>query len=153
MDPSRLEIEVTESVLIDDPGRAMDVLSRLRALGVIVSLDDFGTGYSSLSYLRSYPFDKIKIDRSFVAALGDSARANAVVRAMVALGHSLDLHVIAEGVETVKQLDILQSHGCNQVQGYLLGRPGPSETYADLVSAVPREGRPDFDGLPIVEAA
>ena len=156
LDPARLEIEVTESVLIDDPSRAMDVLSRLRTLGVVVSLDDFGTGYSSLSYLRSYPFDKIKIDRSFVAALGDSPRANSVVRAVVALGHSLDLHVIAEGVETQTQLDILQSHRCDQVQGFLLGRPGPRERYIDILSTrMPdrSHGLHDLSERPVAEAA
>ncbi len=125
--PSRLEIEVTEGVLIGEPERAISLLSSLRSFGVRISLDDFGTGYSSLSYLRRFPLDKIKIDRSFIDDLGVDEKSASIVRAVVALAHCLGLSVTAEGVETQSQLDSLQSQLCNQVQGYLLGRPGPLE--------------------------
>ncbi len=123
LEPNRLEVEVTEGVLIDDPGRAVATLSAVREMGVRVSLDDFGTGYSSLSYLRVFPLDKIKIDRSFIMSLGTDERSTEIVRSIVMLAHSLDLSVTAEGVETTEQLAILQMHACNQVQGYLLGHP------------------------------
>lgn len=121
--PNRLELEVTEGVLIDNPARAVAILSELRGLGVRVSLDDFGTGFSSLNYLRIFPLDKIKIDRSFITNLGQDTKSTAIVQSIVMLAHSLDLSVTAEGVETAEQLKILRAHACNQVQGYLLGRP------------------------------
>ena len=127
---TRLEIEVTEGVLINDPERAVSILSDLRALGIKVSLDDFGTGYSSLSYLRQFPLDKIKIDRSFIMDVGRDEKSAPIVRAVVALAHSLGLTVTAEGVETQGQLDLLQNQSCNQVQGYLLGRPAPLARHA-----------------------
>lgn len=123
--PGRLEVEVTEGVLIDDAARAIGVLSAVRALGVGVVLDDFGTGYSGLGYLRSFAFDKVKIDRSFVGGLGRDEGATAIVRAVIGLGHALGLLVTAEGVETRAQLDALRALGCDRVQGYLLGRPAP----------------------------
>ena len=125
--PDRLELEVTEGVLINELRRAVALLSRLRSFGIRVSLDDFGTGYSSLSYLRQFPLDKIKIDRSFISDLGTDEKAASIVRAVVALAHSLGLSVTAEGVETTKQLNLLQGQLCDQVQGYLLGRPAPFE--------------------------
>ena len=131
---SRLEIEVTEGVLIDDPDRAMAVLSALKAEGIRVSLDDFGTGYSSLSYLQRFPFDKIKIDKAFIAGLGRDGQAAAIVQAVVALAHSLRLSVTAEGVETQEQLDALRAQDCNQVQGFLLGRPIPRAALSGLTS-------------------
>ncbi len=122
--PDRLELEVTEGVLIDDPDHAVHMLSTLRAGGVRVSLDDFGTGYSSLSYLRRFPLDKIKIDKSFVDGLaGSDPQSASIVAALIALAHTLGLSVTAEGVETVEQLQELQRRACNQVQGYLLGKP------------------------------
>ena len=120
---SRLEIEITEGVLIDDPARAMALLSGLRAAGVRISLDDFGTGYSSLSYLRQFPLDKIKIDKSFIDTMTEDDQAASIVKALVGLAHTLKLTVTAEGVETAAQLEALQAQSCNQVQGYLLGRP------------------------------
>lgn len=121
--PARLELEVTESVLIDDVDRTLAVLIKLKAHGIRIALDDFGTGYSSLSTLRRFPFDKLKIDRSFVQNLGTDDDAAAIVRAILALGVSLRLEVIAEGVETTIQLEALKTGGCNLVQGFLLGRP------------------------------
>jgi EAL domain-containing protein (putative c-di-GMP-specific phosphodiesterase class I) len=96
-------------------------------------MDDFGTGYSSLSYLQSFPFDKIKIDRSFIANLGRSQQAATIVRAVIALGHGLDLPVVAEGVETKEQLKFLADESCNEIQGYFVGRPKPIADYAELV--------------------
>ena len=135
LDPNRLEVEVTEGVLVDYPERAIAILLELRALGVRVSLDDFGTGFSSLSYLRMFPLDKIKIDRSFVTNLGADEKSAEIVRSIILLAHSLDLSVTAEGVETKEQLAILNSQSCNQVQGFYLGRPAP---VGDLVLPQPK---------------
>ncbi len=123
--PGRLELEITEGILIDDAERALLMLGELKSLGVRIALDDFGTGYSSLSYLRRFPFDKLKIDASFVQGLGDGGEADAIVRAIVALGRSLSLSITAEGVETPHQLALLREQACDQVQGFLLGRPMP----------------------------
>ena len=131
--PRRLELEITEGVLIDDSARALAVLRRLKALGVRVALDDFGTGYSSLSYLHAFPFDKIKIDRTFVGDIETNQHSIAIVRAVIDLAQSLGIPVLAEGVETAGQHLLLLRKGCDQVQGYLTGRPQPIETYADLV--------------------
>ena len=123
----RIELEITEGVLMADPEEALATLRRLRSFGVRISLDDFGTGYSSLSYLRRFPFDKLKIDKSFVAESETNPEAAAIVAAIVSLGHSLHLQVIGEGVETEAQIDLLSRLGCHQVQGYLLGRPQRAE--------------------------
>ena len=134
--PSRLELEITEGILIDDAERALATLRELKALGVRIALDDFGTGYSSLSYLRRFPFDKLKIDASFVQALGDGGEADAIVRAIVALGRSLSLHITAEGVETSEQLRLLRAQNCDEVQGFLLGRPLPAAALPTMGSGV-----------------
>jgi len=131
--PSRLELEITEGVLIGDFTRAVAILRRLKGLGVRIAMDDFGTGYSSLSYLQSFPFDKIKIDQSFVANLGHSQQAATIIRAVIALGRGLNLPVVAEGVETEEQLWFLASENCNEIQGYLVGRPQPIDEYAEVV--------------------
>jgi diguanylate cyclase (GGDEF)-like protein/PAS domain S-box-containing protein len=131
--PGRLELEITESVLIDDLPRALAILRRLKALGVRIAMDDFGTGYSSLSNLRAFPFDKIKIDRSFISDLERNGQAATIVRAVIALGRGLNLPVVAEGVETRAQLEFLSSEACSEVQGYLLGRPLPIASYAGIV--------------------
>lgn len=133
LSPSRLELEITESVLIDDFGRAQAILRRLKSLGVKIAMDDFGTGYSSLSYLQSFPFDKIKIDRSFVTDLESNSHNAAIVRAVITLAKSLNLPVLAEGVETEQQRLILSQEGCDQIQGYLIGKPQPIEIYDALV--------------------
>jgi diguanylate cyclase (GGDEF)-like protein/PAS domain S-box-containing protein len=133
LSPKRLELEITEGVLIGDFNGAVSILRRLKALGVRIAMDDFGTGYSSLSYLQSFPFDKIKIDRSFIANLGRSQQAATIVRAVIALGHGLDLPVVAEGVETKEQLKFLADESCNEIQGYFVGRPKPIADYAELV--------------------
>lgn len=121
--PSRLEIEITESSIIQDRARALYILRRIKALGVTVAIDDFGTGYSSLDTLRSFPFDKIKLDRSFTRGLERDSQATAIVRAVLALGKGLEIKVLAEGVETNEQLLLLRSEGCDEAQGYYLGRP------------------------------
>jgi len=123
--PRRLELEITESIFLHDNQAVLDVLHQVRELGVRISMDDFGTGYSSLSYLRSFPFDKIKIDRSFIRELGGREDCIAIIRAIVRLGASLGMSTTAEGVETSQQLDILRAEGCDQVQGYLFSRPRP----------------------------
>ncbi len=123
LDPERLELEVTEGVLLQNTEAAMTTLRQLKELGVMIAMDDFGTGYSSLSYLQKFPFDKIKIDRSFVSALETRTDADAIVRAVVGLGHSLGMQTCAEGVETARQLAFLKHEGCDEVQGYYFGRP------------------------------
>jgi diguanylate cyclase (GGDEF)-like protein/PAS domain S-box-containing protein len=131
--PSRLELEITEGVLIDNFTRAVAVLRRLKGLGVRIAMDDFGTGYSSLSYLQSFPFDKMKIDQAFIANLGHSHQAATIIRAVIALGRGLNLPVVAEGVETDEQLRFLAAEGCSEFQGYLVGRPKPIDEYAHMV--------------------
>lgn len=121
--PSHLELEITESSIFSDKQRALHALRAIKALGVSIAIDDFGTGYSSLETLQSFPFDKIKLDRSFLADVEHSEEAKAMVRAILALGQGLRIPVLAEGVETFSQLDILREEGCHEAQGYLLGRP------------------------------
>jgi diguanylate cyclase len=123
LSPSRLELEITETAIVADKGRALHVLRQIRALGVTISLDDFGTGYSSLDTLRSFPFDKIKLDRLFMQEVETNPQSKAIVRAVLALGKSLDVPILAEGVETSDQLELLRREGCDEAQGYLLGRP------------------------------
>ncbi|BCJ90222.1 bifunctional diguanylate cyclase/phosphodiesterase [Terrihabitans soli] len=125
LDPERLELEITESVLIDDISRALDILKQLKGLGVLVAMDDFGTGYSSLAYLQAFPFDRIKIDRSFIAALHENKHSEAIIRAIVGLGRGLDVPVTAEGVETQAQQAFLAELDCAEIQGYLIGKPQP----------------------------
>jgi diguanylate cyclase (GGDEF)-like protein/PAS domain S-box-containing protein len=121
--PERLELEVTEGLLIDDTERALTMLKALKDQGIRISLDDFGTGYSSLSYLRKFPFDTLKIDKSFIQGLGIDREADAIVGVVIALASSLGLKVIAEGIETKAQFDLLRKLGCDQGQGFLIGRP------------------------------
>jgi diguanylate cyclase (GGDEF)-like protein/PAS domain S-box-containing protein len=140
--PRRLELEITEGVLIDDLSRAVSILLRLKSLGVRIALDDFGTGYSSLSYLRAFPFDRIKIDRSFISDLDSNHHSTAIVHAVVGLGRSLNIPTLAEGVETQAQHAFLMQEGCDEAQGYLTGRPLAIVNYADVVgrkSLVPKK--------------
>ena len=125
IDPRRLELEITETALIRDMPRALSALRRVKALGVKIAMDDFGTGYSSLSNLRAFPFDRIKIDGSFVHAVDTNREAAAIVRAILELGRGLHLSILAEGVETPAELGFLGDELCDEVQGYLVGRPGP----------------------------
>ncbi len=133
--PQRLELEITEGVLVGDTEYVLEQLVRLRSLGVTISLDDFGTGYSSLNYLWRFPFDTIKIDRSFVAGMNVDPKAAAIVNTILGLGRTLDLSVTAEGVETEDQACALNRLGCNKAQGFLLGRPMPAEAASELVKA------------------
>ena len=123
--PTRLELEITETAMISDMERTTHILRQLKALGVSIAMDDFGTGYSSLSTLRAFPFDKIKLDRSFMSELDGGPQSSAIIRAVLALGESLAIPVLAEGVETLEQLSFLRDQGCTEAQGYLLGRPKP----------------------------
>nr|WP_306424687.1 EAL domain-containing protein [Methylobacterium persicinum] len=132
--PERLELEITEGVLLADNEANLATLHELRALGVRIAMDDFGTGYSSLSYLRSFPFDKIKIDRSFVSQVGESLHCTAIVRAVTGLAASLGIVTTAEGVETAAQLAHLRAEGCNEVQGFLFSRPVEASQVLELLS-------------------
>ncbi len=133
---SRLEIEITESVFLDGEGPTVALLHRLREMGIRIALDDFGTGYSSLSYLRSFPFDKIKIDRSFVTSVADDPHAAAIVQAIVDLATALHMDTTAEGVEENGQLDCLKLQGCSSIQGYLFSRPVAGSRVNDLLRTV-----------------
>jgi EAL domain-containing protein (putative c-di-GMP-specific phosphodiesterase class I) len=137
--PSRLELEITESVLLEDDEANLAMLHQLRSIGVRISLDDFGTGYSSLSYLRSFPFDKIKIDQSFVREMSSRTDCAAIVKAVTSLGSTLGMATTAEGVETAEQLDILRRKGCTEVQGYLFSKPRPASEIADMLGEQTRE--------------
>ncbi len=135
--PHRLELEITEGLLLHDSAGTLSTLARLRALGIGVVLDDFGTGYSSLSYLRRFPFSKIKVDRSFVANMSVDVGATAIVEAVATLGQRLNMQVCAEGIETEAQADLLRSMGCDEGQGYLFGRPGNADAFAQLLASEP----------------
>jgi diguanylate cyclase (GGDEF)-like protein len=132
--PHRLELEITETVLMDDPQRAINLLRRLKDKGIRIAIDDFGTGYSSLSYLRSFPIDRLKIDRSFVATCLTDPSSAAIVTAIISLARSLGITTIAEGVETEDQRLFLLQQGCDEVQGYLMGRPMPDEAIASFLT-------------------
>lgn len=144
VDPSRLVLEVTESAAMADTAVTMDILTRLRLKGIALSLDDFGTGYSSLVQLYRMPFSEMKIDRSFVGEIGDNDEAAVIVRSITELAHNLGLSVCAEGVETERALAFLRSVGCDQAQGYLIGRPMPP-AYLTVILAG-QAGRPAPDG-------
>ncbi len=141
---SRLELEVTETVLLRDDGATLDILHRIRDLGVRVSMDDFGTGYSSLSYLRSFPFDKIKVDQSFVRDLATKLDSVAIIRAIAGLGLTLGMRTTAEGVETAAQLGEVKAAGCTEIQGYYFSRPVPASRVQSLIREIAdRLARPD----------
>jgi len=129
----RLELEITETVLLRDTEATMVTLTQLKDLGTRIAMDDFGTGYSSLGYLQKFPFDKIKIDRSFVKDLLDKPESIAIVRAVSGLGNALGITTTAEGVETVGQLQKLRLEGCTEVQGYLFSKPRPAHELGSLL--------------------
>lgn len=133
LEPKRLELEITESIFIADVERTLSTLHSLRNLGVRIALDDFGTGYSSLSYLRSFPFDKVKIDRSFVEDLANGGNAHAVIRAITTLADALGMDTLAEGVEVHEQLDVLRREGCNYIQGFLFSKPVAGDQVFDVL--------------------
>jgi EAL domain-containing protein (putative c-di-GMP-specific phosphodiesterase class I) len=128
-----LELEITESLVAESIERAAQVLGRVRALGVRVALDDFGTGYSSLSQIKRFPIDILKVDRSFVSGLPADAESAAIARAIIAMGKSLRMHLVAEGVETGQQHAFLQAHGCDEMQGFLVSRAVPAADFAAFV--------------------
>jgi len=129
----RLEVEITETVLLQDTEATVGILDELHNLGVRISMDDFGTGYSSLAYLQKFPFDKIKIDRSFVKDLSERPQSIAIIRAVTAMSTSLGMKTTAEGVETEEELQTLKEEGCTEVQGYLFSKPVPAAQAAKLL--------------------
>ena len=152
MPPRRLELEITETALISDLNRALGTLRQLKALGIRIAMDDFGTGYSSLSNLRAFPFDKIKIDGSFIRAVDRNDQAAAIVRAVLGLGQGLGLPVLAEGVETPNELQFLSREvACTEVQGYIIGRPCDIEELRELTHGVARLPAPAFDHADVPE--
>jgi EAL domain-containing protein (putative c-di-GMP-specific phosphodiesterase class I) len=132
---SCLELEITEAFLMSDWVRARAVLEQIRRIGVLVSVDDFGTGYSSLSYLRDLPIDQLKLDRTFISRMQGDPTAAALVRSTVSLAHSLGLEMVAEGVEDARVLDQLASFGCDQAQGFHIGKPMPAREVGPWVAA------------------
>ncbi len=134
LEPARLELEITESSIMHDIEEVIAIMLEFKLLGVMLSIDDFGTGYSNLNYLRRFPVDKLKIDQSFVRDAELAASAAAIARAVIVIGHSLRLQVIAEGVETVGQASFLRQNGCDQIQGFLIARPQPAEELRELLS-------------------
>jgi EAL domain-containing protein (putative c-di-GMP-specific phosphodiesterase class I) len=131
----RLELEITESTLLQGSESTLSTLFQLRSLGVRIALDDFGTGYSSLSYLQSFPFDKIKIDRSFIRDVADGVASVSIVRAVASMAKGLGMTTTAEGVETIEQLDAVRSEGCTEMQGFLFSQPLPAEEIERLYLA------------------
>jgi predicted signal transduction protein with EAL and GGDEF domain len=144
LDPTRLELEITESAMIDDFDAALSVLHQLKQLGVSIAMDDFGTGYSSLSYLRSFPFDKIKIDQSFVRELGKKSDCTAIIRAVTGMCDSLGITATAEGVETLQQLSLLHAEKCTEIQGYIVSKPRPAQEIPGLITDFSQNGRQDL---------
>ncbi len=142
LSPGRLELEITEGVLLSDEGGTLETLNELRALGVHVSMDDFGTGYSSLSYLRKFPFDKIKIDQSFVRQLPHDAESAAIVRAIITMAKCLGMSTTVEGVETSEQLNFSIAAGCDTIQGYLISRPLNRASFASLIATISKAPYP-----------
>lgn len=132
--PESLELEITEGVLVDDVNEATQILNDLKALGVRLSIDDFGTGYSSMQYLRRLPFDTIKIDKSFIDGVPESKDAGAIVTAITTLAHSMELELVAEGVETLPQLKYVRSLGCQLIQGYFFSPPVSPEAFFTLAN-------------------
>jgi diguanylate cyclase (GGDEF)-like protein len=137
LDPRRLDLELTESMLLEETESVVNDLRQLRELGVGISIDDFGTRYSSLTYVKHFPIDRLKIDQSFVRDLGSNPHDAAIVRAIVSLGHSLEFGVIAEGVESAEQVALLQAEGCDEVQGYFFGKPMPAEDFVAQATGTP----------------
>jgi EAL domain-containing protein (putative c-di-GMP-specific phosphodiesterase class I) len=135
----RLELEVTERLLLEDSEGTMTAMEQLNGLGVGISLDDFGTGYSSLNYLRKFPFHKIKIDQSFIRGLADQRDARTIVGAVASLGAGLDKIVVAEGIETEDQLKLVRAQGCHEGQGYLFGAPMTNAEIAARLKSQPAE--------------
>ena len=146
LSPSRLELEITESMTMENPEHATQWLQKIKALGITVAIDDFGTGYSSLGYLKRFPIDSVKIDRSFIKDIPGDTDDEAITQAIIAMGHSLRLKVIAEGVESAEHAEFLTRHGCDEAQGYYFGKPVPADEFVQLLArrgdiAVPVAGK------------
>jgi EAL domain-containing protein (putative c-di-GMP-specific phosphodiesterase class I) len=150
LDPACLELELTESLFMSDVTPAVELLHRMKALGVNLSIDDFGTGFSSFSYLSRFPIDVLKIDRSFVNDITHDANDAAIVASIIALAHNLRLSVIAEGVETVEQLDYLRHQGCDEMQGYYFSRPLPAAEFEQLLRQRRSLALPEDEAQPAV---
>ncbi|MBS1166010.1 MAG: hypothetical protein H6R00_2035, partial [Proteobacteria bacterium] len=138
--PSRLELEITEGILLGDFAHIVSMLRRIKAMGVRIAMDDFGTGYSSLSYLQAFPFDKIKIDKGFIQSIGRTEQATTIIRAVIGLCRGLGIPVIAEGVETEEQRSFLAQEHCPEIQGYIVGRPAPIQVYSRIVDSLDSVG-------------
>jgi EAL domain-containing protein (putative c-di-GMP-specific phosphodiesterase class I) len=143
LEPGYIELELTESAVMHNPEQSAATLQKLSAMGVHISIDDFGTGYSSLSYLRRFPLDKLKIDRSFIRDLMSNPDDGSIVRAIISLAHSLRLRVVAEGVETIEQLNLLRDLGCDQYQGFYCSPAVPADSFVQLIKRL-RSERPEM---------
>ena len=135
LSPSHLELEITETVIMDNLDTAVETLNRLHNQGFRIAIDDFGTGYSSLSYLKHLPLDTLKIDRSFLRDIMTDDYDKTIVKTIIAMAHSMDLTVTAEGVETQEQLALLRQYACDEIQGYLFSRPVPSDEATQLLQS------------------
>jgi EAL domain-containing protein (putative c-di-GMP-specific phosphodiesterase class I) len=140
MDPRQLELEITETMLMRDTEKTVSILTRLKAMGIRIAIDDFGTGYSSLATLKQFPLDTIKIDRSFIRDIVTSAEDKGLTEAIIAMGRTLSLTVIAEGVETGEQADFLREHACDEFQGFYLNTPAPAEAFTHLLQSQIQRG-------------
>lgn len=132
VDPGRIELELTESIFMDNPDQTLRILHELKRLGLALSLDDFGTGYSSLSYLQSVPIHFLKLDKSFIDDIVTDYRKQMIFKSLIVIAHNLDLKVVTEGVETTEELDIIKNHRCDSVQGYLYSPPVPPDRFFEL---------------------
>jgi len=144
LSPHYLELEITESMVMQDVDMVIGTLRRLRSLGISISIDDFGTGYSSLAYLKRFPVKRLKIDRSFICDVADKRDGNVIPKVIIDLAHALGMTVIAEGVETANQYNILRDLGCDEIQGYFTGRPMPAAEFEVFLRNAPA-GKPDSD--------
>ena len=133
MAPNLLELEITESMVMHDPTRMIAVLAKIKSLGVRLAIDDFGIGYSSLAQIKHFPIDTLKVDRSFIRNIPQDAEDKAITEAIIAMGKTLSLTVVAEGVETIEQMDFLKDHSCDEMQGYYFSRPIVPEQFAELL--------------------
>jgi EAL domain-containing protein (putative c-di-GMP-specific phosphodiesterase class I) len=151
-DPQLLEFEITESVVMTNPERALHLLEQIKNYGITLAIDDFGTGHSSLAYLKRFPVDSVKIDYTFVRDIASDPNDLAITRAIIALGHSLDLKVVAEGVESAIQLEILRRFHCDEFQGFLFSAAVPSEQFQDIMSINTQGRTPEESSMPMAEA-
>jgi EAL domain-containing protein (putative c-di-GMP-specific phosphodiesterase class I) len=133
MEPKLLELEITESMVMHNPARMISILAKIKSMGVRLAIDDFGTGYSSLAQIKHFPIDTLKVDRSFIRNIPQDAEDKAITEAIIAMGKTLSLTVVAEGVETQEQLNFLREHSCDEMQGYHFSKPIAPEQFADLL--------------------